>query len=89
MQCLINSSNKGWLLVILLYVFISIHDTVGGTKIKKKHCLSLLVGDGEERRINVMYVVGVFPRFSIIQLFYCEHSMYIYIYNIICVCTNN
>ena len=80
MQCLINSSNKGWLFVILLYVFISIHDTVGGTKIKIK-TLSFLVGDGEERRINVMYVVGVFPRFSIIPLFYCEHSIY--------VCTNN
>ena len=38
-------------------------------------------GMGEERRINVMYVVGVFPRFSIIPLFYCEHSIY--------VCTNN
>ena len=42
---------------------------------------SFLVADGEERRINVMYVVGVFPRFSIIPLFYSEHSIY--------VCTNN
>ena len=60
-------------------IFILIHDTVGGTKIKNS--LSFLVGDGEERKINVMYVVGVFARFSIIRLFYCEHSIY--------VCTNN
>ena len=46
---------------------------------KNKKTLSFLVGDGEERRINVMYVVGVFPRFSIIPLFYCEHSIYMYV----------
>ena len=47
----------------------------------KKKTLSFLVGDGEERRINVMYVVGVFPRFSIIPLFYSEHSIYVCINN--------